>query len=104
MAIANFDEIIRRILGLDKPAADVAQPFVASPAPGVAEEELPPMDSYPWHRRQVIKGIKQDPYHPGNERDFVAPLIIPNTRPEDTEFFTRPLDSDKSKQKNGIDI
>jgi hypothetical protein len=101
MAIANFDEIIRRILGMNRPPPDDAQPFVQDAPPGYEEDEMLPRKEgqsllHPQYLQQV-------PYGQGAIQDwkFTAPMIIPNAEARDPK---RPMQRGNAKDGSGIDI
>jgi hypothetical protein len=109
MAIANFDEIIRGILGLNKPPPDDAQPFVPqpNPYPTIAEGEMAPMNDYDVQRQEMLGNPQILPYVPGNyPADDAGPGIIPNNSP--VQDFKRgpnvPLRRGNAKYGSGIDI
>lgn len=104
MAIANFDEIIRRILGLNKPLPDDANVF--EELPGYAEDEILPMKDPQWDSYLLTGPAQQLPYSPGQDKYFVGPSIIPNTNEQDAADLSKrtPLRRGNAKNGSGIDI
>lgn len=111
--IAGLDDILRRILGLQKPPPDDAQPFVmdfsaTDPGAPFSEDELPPMNDYELQRLEMLGPAKILPYVPGNYlEDDAGPGPIPLNNSRGQEFQRGPnvpLRRGNAKNGNGIDI
>ena len=98
MAIAGLDDILRRILGMQKQPNDDAGVF---DAPGYYEGEMPPPTDYERQRMEMLGGPQQLLYTPGKNPNYDMPMIIPNAPPEDPN---RPLRKGNAKYGSGIDI
>ena len=108
--IAGLDDILRRILGMQKPPPDDAQPFVAAPAPipSMGEGEMAPMTENDLFLQKLRRGQGILPlYVPGNNlADDAGPGVIPNSTPQ-TEYKRDPavlLRRGNAKSGSGIDI
>lgn len=106
MAIAGLDDILRRILGLQKPPPDNAGVFEDDDDPSIAEGDRAPVTREEMQQQQLQGGHQYPLYYPGQDKRFVGPMIIPNNREEDDAEVDKrtPLRRGNAKYGSGIDI